>query len=881
MDSLKKFLLSIAVLLVSACLLHLYFFVSDSWFTPRGADASKQFLFFKYFLSEQFTSGNFFWSWQYGLGGDLWGQFNYYYSASPFFWLLLLFPVTSLIDVLDYQLLFSILRLWSGLIFMYMLLRYLKRSSTSSIIGSLIYGGSVFVGLYLLRVDYMAEAFMWLPLLILGYERLMKEKKILLFVVAMVIVIASNFYFAFITSVFINIYAVFFYLLNKELRFSISDLVRNHCKLIYYYVLAFGLAAFAFLPAVYAFLGADRFYQEYHVPLIFNFQYYSTAFYNMFYPSESMTLLHLSVPVIVFVLLIGSVTLFKLCKSARIHLYFLAFMLLLYVLPFSYSLFNGLSAMQPRWLYLLLFTFSLVLSKVIDIWWDHLRYEKILNKKILIVSFSVWGISLICKPLFYNSFFRSEDLMITFIFALTGVLFLFINRINRRIFSTLLITLTVINISYVNAHFYTMNLGSAADQKDLNSTYFTSAGYEKEIEKELIKKIQEADDEFYRTSFQNELEYNTPMYYGHKGFSAYHSLIPENLHQLFKEDLNILQFDSPSLYHGFDNRQFPETALGNRYYVIPDTHVYVPYGYTKIMEYEGYSVYENQFALPAGYMHQKYMTTEEFNSLNPAQKDQAFLSTAIIAEDDLEYISGMTQADPDIYRSEVLHEGMDQNVDFYNIEVKNGRYIAADNAAFEILMPPPKDDGELLVELTITSLTGESFSLNINGKTLNKRPNDYKYAYPKEQFVFKVNNDQLVDKFRFKLSPGEYEIQDLKIYHHSYQFYEETIQNKLNNSMEDISYSDRSFSGKIEADQKGLLFLPIPYHEGWSLKINGEKADMIETQHAFIGVPLEKGNHEVELQYRTPYLLEGSAVTAISFIILLLELFRQRKINRK
>ncbi len=85
-----------------------------------------------YHLFKSFLSHQPFWSWSYGLGGDVFGQFIYYYTTSPFFYLMLLLRKLqlgswTLGNTLQWKLLFSILKQFLSMCFLYSLLKYEKR----------------------------------------------------------------------------------------------------------------------------------------------------------------------------------------------------------------------------------------------------------------------------------------------------------------------------------------------------------------------------------------------------------------------------------------------------------------------------------------------------------------------------------------------------------------------------------------------------------------------------------------------------------------------------------------------------------------------------------------------------------------------------------
>ena len=135
----------------------LFLLTSNQAFSGTG-DALRQFGFFTFLLQHAFKDGNLFWSFDYGLGGDLFGEFSYYYSTSPFFWITLLLPKLSLEQVYDVKLYMSILKNFLAMLFMYGSLRYHNKTAFSSFVAAIIYGGCITFIRHSLLWDFMADA---------------------------------------------------------------------------------------------------------------------------------------------------------------------------------------------------------------------------------------------------------------------------------------------------------------------------------------------------------------------------------------------------------------------------------------------------------------------------------------------------------------------------------------------------------------------------------------------------------------------------------------------------------------------------------------------------------------------------------------------------
>lgn len=85
--------------------------------------------------------------------------------------------------------------------------------------------------------------------------------------------------------------------------------------------------------------------------------------------------------------------------------------------------------------------------------------------------------------------------------------------------------------------------------------------------------------------------------------------------------------------------------------------------------------------------------------------------------------------------------------------------------------------------------------------------------------------------------------------------------------------------GLITVNEDKILFLSIPYDEGWNVKLNGKKCDVLVANYGFIGIPLKKGKYLVELDYFPMSLKYGLGVSFVSFIILLIYIYKRKWTN--
>ena len=110
----------------------------------------------------------------------------------------------------------------------------------------------------------------------------------------------------------------------------------------------------------------------------------------------------------------------------------------------------------------------------------------------------------------------------------------------------------------------------------------------------------------------------------------------------------------------------------------------------------------------------------------------------------------------------------------------------------------------------------------------------------------------------------------------------ESVYNVLNqNSMKMETWTDTELKGTIEVDKAGLLFLSIPYDEGWTIRVDGEIEKPYKMFDTFLSVRLSEGSHEVSLEYMPQGLKTGAVITTASVLLLALSGFLSHASDKK
>lgn len=99
----------------------------------------------------------------------------------------------------------------------------------------------------------------------------------------------------------------------------------------------------------------------------------------------------------------------------------------------------------------------------------------------------------------------------------------------------------------------------------------------------------------------------------------------------------------------------------------------------------------------------------------------------------------------------------------------------------------------------------------------------------------------------------------------------------------DFKTDNRGFTATVEREKSNLVFFSVPFDEGWSATVNGEKAEIEKVNAGFMAVLVPEGRSTIRFNYLTPGLEKGIMVTVLSAIILMIYgiafLFWSKKAN--
>ena len=168
------------------------------------------------------------------------------------------------------------------------------------------------------------------------------------------------------------------------------------------------------------------------------------------------------------------------------------------------------------------------------------------------------------------------------------------------------------------------------------------------------------------------------------------------------------------------------------------------------------------------------------------------------------------------------------------------------------------------VYVYVNSKKGGNATVINNGKTLKFELRSYQIIC---LGVYEGSPIELTVKYSD--NPGS------SIFVYGYQLdqagYAQMVQTFADEQLEVSSYDSTSLSGHIEVKEDGLMFMSIPYAEGWTATVDGKPAEIVSVQDALMGINLVKGSHDVTIKYTPAGFKEGILISAVSvFFIALL-----------
>ena len=852
-------------------------------------DAYKQGAFRLIEMQNQFRSimsgqGFSFWSWYEGIGLDEPLEI----FVDPFSFIASLFPIRYLELGFTFA---ALLRMYFGGIAFLLLGKEVALKKWQNLIGALMYVFSAcFIGLALRQSEFLVEAYLF-PLLVLGVEKIYKEKKAILFVLTVAYYMLISSYLAYMSAIVIVIYIALRYFAYKE--GGIKDYALNLLSFIGYGLLGIMISSFSSIFSILATMRASTDSSFSTDGLFFKKSFYLDFGKFILGTGNTQDYLDIGLPILILILLPIAVRNISKKKTNTIMTVILFVMLLL---PFFGRMFNGFGYVTFRWSYTFVLFATWSAAEQLDLEVIRKRSSVVLALAgYLIIAFWTLG-------LHYTGRIKIDSVSLSFITVqlFAGAAILIALAVMRRsdnfeaVFSKTVIVLTLISLT----------IGWSFDTRANIENFAHNASVYNNLNESTLRVSNKIEDKgFFRVDSvdgmgrHEELKFptNENVWWKSKNLFIYNSTIPKSLTDFNVELGNGYGYARRVYILSNGNRMGLDFLCGVRYFLGNDSKKeayarsdnYADYGFEKNTEIDGVTVFKNKYDADLGFVLPKAMLKSDFDTLNRAEKEQALLQVAVIPDDRADALQNVPIVKPEDLDLDVVNLEY-EIVESDGVEFKDNSIISEkDDASFTISVKGiPKS--QLLVSFD-NLLRDSKDGVNTNPYEIyaeDSRVRRCVFNHKSRQGVDGLKDHDINmgllegdDQIKLTLSDaGVYTYDKFYLSAMKVENYDKYASSCIENKLEVESYDDRHVEGVVNAKEDGVLFLSLSAYDNWDIYVDGQKAEEIEgLDTAFIGTELQKGSHRVELKYANKSVEYGSYLSLLGVALLAIVSIRNRQ----
>lgn len=728
---------------------------------------------------------------------------------------------------------------------------YHRRQDVTTLIFSTAYALSGFIVAYIANIIWL-DGIMVLPLMVLGIERLVEEKKYLLYLFTITYAVATNFYIGYMLCAFSVLYFVCYFFLISDNKKSIKTVLLYAVSSL----LGGALSACVALPTLYSLQGGKSKLDIgalWNFSKMFNYRDLISASYTGMVPASQTTsglaLVYCGVFTLLLVIyyFLSRGISWKKKIAYLFMIVFLLFSLGHYNLCVVWQGFNMPAGANFRFSFLYVFVMLVVANEAGRVWKVEEKTERLLVLGI--------GVFLLLLPVVFHTDFQNIGrrgvllVNLCLVVAYTAFLLLEKNTVRKKA-----AFIAVMSIELCVNALYLYHYSS-----QFESTTVTEYKSYVENTSDLVSVVKE-EDGLFRTVMTGEAyrTVNDSMFHNLYGLDSYTSLEREST-QLIAFDLGYYWNMIFGIHYKDGSTQAAESLLGVRYLIASEE----PESGYQLLEQDGnLGLYENQNALRVAMFTSediKEVSNEEYNS---------FEYQNAIYEALCEEVEGPLLSPSRLEISRL--ENCEQNADgsFTVLDTQTEAYVE-----YQLIIE--KEGYQYLQYITseasavIVVNSGEEVDLASQQNVVKRLG----YLYPDDEIYIRC------------VIGGE----QPRVLNKVYVYYEDG--DVLSNYAQEINAQkvevihereDRvTISCTNEEADTAYLLLTIPYDEGWKITIDGQKVQADTAMGNLMLLAVEPGAHVIEMRFVPQGLYEGLAVTGAVAILLIVNYLAIRMRKKK
>ncbi|MCR5628082.1 YfhO family protein [Eubacterium sp.] len=355
-------------------------------------------------------------------------------------------------------------------------------------------------------------------------------------------------------------------------------------------------------------------------------------------------------------------------------------------------------------------------------------------------------------------------------------------------------------------------------------------------------------DDNVRVELEGNQTANKWSYYNIQTPWIYNSIIPNVIGKAMLEYGNC-DFKNVNQINGLNERAELDAIFNiERYYDGGKNEV--PYGYVKKA-----SDYVNVYNVPFGYTYDEVISKDKISELNGVEK--SFLS--------LDY--GISDKDFEIENINVNNKVLN---DDFEIKVENNKCCFAFAA---------KKNVQLYLKVDVSDGSGCSGKIYHGSKYINyfqHWPDTVPWHINKDEVIINLGYYDEVSNFEIETfgelgqTPIKLNDREVELYSIDMSGFADSVRNLADNHMENVVFKNNSVTGDLSVTNDKYLCLSVPYIDGYTGYIDGNKTDLFEMNYLFVGMKVPKGNHVIEIKYESPGLKIGMVISSITILVIVI-----------
>lgn len=819
--------------------------------------------FFRVLREKLLTGGSFLYSWQNGMGTNFLALIAYY-AASPLNWLSIFFDDEHTRHALMYILAAKVG--FCGAFFS-CFLRYTFNRKDFSIVGfSAIFALCSYTLGYYWNVMWF-DTIALFPLVMQGVVAMCREKKWKLYTIALALSLISNYYIGFFTCIF----TIFMFAASAIIEWQgFKAFFGRLWLIIRSSVIGLAMGGFILIPAYKALqlthsvtgtIPQNISWENSWLDMFANLISYNEPTSKEGLPNFACGML--AITLIGVFLFAGGIKIREKISSV-ILLGIIAVSCNMNKLDYIWHGFHETNQLPYRFAFIFSFILAVMAYRAYDVLTD--KGIKLYHLPLLLIGPAAIGVVTYYSKKAAGETFSLEDAALKSSLIITGAYILIIvcmkfipikdKKLHRAVMN-LIITIALCIELCANAVIGVETVGS--------SNYESYPANNEEVQS-LLSDMREADKElFYRTETTATYTLNDSSLYGYYGLSQFSSSANVSITKLFQK-MGLYASEAGNRFYYRMSDPVVHSLFGVKYIISKRGALESDSAFLEMVGDEGSTkLYRNKYPVSLGFMVDKrirHMTNER--RVNPFEYKNDVMSCATGIDLDLFTAQPVSAA----RNSNVLTEK--QSYGEYTFSIEDRERSA--RAMYEFA---PVEGGHLYGYFrgnNVKNIDVMNGPLSVDSGIISE---GYSITFPLGDFN-EGNTAEITLNFEDDADFGSYTIIGYSL---NEEVFKKMYDRIVDEEFEITEFSDTNIKGLVNAKNSGILYFSIPYEKGWSVYVDGEKAETFPVIDAMLGVEVGVGEHEIELKYAPEGFYVGlmASIAAVLLFVLFAVLEAKKK----